>query len=132
MTLQEFLEAWQLFVKNLQDVAQRELVRRNSQAGYSELGELLEKVIADILGNQGLAQMQAAVEREMSEDEVVVKYLQHELNFFNVAHEAGRDAEDEADDGDTIKTSIEKIFEIPDWLKKRLKILNEILKILRG
>ena len=132
MTVQEFLEAWQLFVRNLQDVAQRELVRRNSQAGYSELGELLEKVIADILGNQGLAQMQAAVKREMSKDKDVVTYLLHELNFFNAAHEAGRDAEDEADDGDTIKTSIEKIFEIPDWLKKRLKILNEILKILRG
>ncbi len=58
--------------------------------------------------------------------------MHRELEFFNAAHSNNRDADEEADDGDTIKTSIEGIFQIPDWLKKRLKFLNEILKILRG
>ena len=133
MEISEFVSDWKSFVENLHEVLEKQLRRRNSRPGDAHLNSLLEGVISDITSPRGISEMEEAVGIASLEDADSVSYMHKELLYFNEAYANGDgDAEEQSDDGDTIKSSIEELFRIPEWLKKRLKFLNELLKILRG
>jgi hypothetical protein len=77
------------------------------------------------------------------DDKKIVGFLEDELKFFNSLIGSSRDdaggltltveaTKDALGSGETVKDSIEGFFELPRWLKKILKVLNELLSIIRG
>ncbi len=70
--ISEFIKSWELFVKNLDEVATIQLQRRRGTPGYSKLASLLKSVVGDILGERGLGEMRLALDREMTDDEAAV------------------------------------------------------------
>ena len=63
---------------------------------------------------------------------IVADALIAELNFFNLrfANNAAQNNPDAFAAAETVKSSLEKVLDLPDWLEKMLKILNELLSLL--
>lgn len=70
-------------------------------------------------------------------DDTIIILLGNELAYFNrfVAPEPPENREEtneQASAATTIKDSIEKLVRLPDWLKDRMGIVNELLSLLRA
>ena len=79
-----------------------------------------------------------------SEDDIIRDALWSEMRFYNIRYgyllELTPDSERRADPielyrasagAETVKGSLEGILDLPDWIRKVLKALNELLSLLR-
>ena len=59
------------------------------------------------------------------------KALEAELKFFNQKYRNNNNLDDRAaKDAETVKSSLEEVLDLPGWLKKILKVLNELLSLI--
>ena len=132
-----FQAEWSQFIDNLAFVCERK-VKEKGDRNYLPLLELLGQVITDIKSDQGQNEISSVIAELSEEDEKIATYLIQEMSFFNnlVRNTNGGSDSDGLDKsigaGQTIKDSIEGLFKIPEWLKKILKVLNELLSIVKG
>lgn len=142
----DFLKEWVLFISNLKKVCQQKIRQRGGVYG-EWLGPLLNDVIRDIATDRAQQEVSQAIKSARAEERgaALVGYLTRELRFFNdlvkgfelnhVGEPRGNaDSIDEAlVAGQTIKESIEDFLKkLPGWLKKLLKVLNELMSIITG
>jgi hypothetical protein len=132
------------FLENLEELCRHRL-RQPERENYEELTSLLRNVISELQGDGAVKAMEHAIgtaERN-DDDRKIVGFLEDELKFFNNLVVSSRDdaggltlnaeaTKDALGSGETVKDSIEGFFELPRWLKKILKVLNELLSIIRG
>ena len=139
-----FFNEWMKFLENLEDLCRHRL-RQPGREDYEELTSLLRNVISELQSDDAAKAMEyAIVTAERSDDDnKIVGFLEDELKFFNNLIGSSRDdagdltlnveaTKDALGAGETVKDSIEDFFELPRWLKKILKVLNELLSIIRG
>jgi hypothetical protein len=123
-------DTFQRYIRVGERVAQAALQRKTIQPERrQELNTLLSDVVKALLTERSVAAIESAWTHL---DEEVAKFLLQELNLIASMH-AGADAVDGTEDIKTGKESIEDILGdwLPGWLKHLLKILNEILKLVR-
>lgn len=140
-----FFDEWMKFLENLEELCRHRL-RQPGRENYEELTPLLRNVISELQSDDATRAMENAIvtaERN-DDDRRIVVFLEAELKFFNnlvvSSHDddAGgltlnaEETKDALGSGETVKDSIEEFFELPRWLKKILKVLNELLSIIRG
>lgn len=139
-----FFNEWMKFLENLEDLCRHRL-RQPGREDYEELTSLLRNVISELQSDDAAKAMEYAIvtaERN-DDDNKIVGFLEDELKFFNNLIGSSRDdagdltlnveaTKDALGAGETVKDSIEDFFELPRWLKKILKVLNELLSIIRG
>jgi hypothetical protein len=139
-----FFDQWMKFLENLEELCRHRL-RQPGRENYEELTSLLRNVISELQSDDAAKAMEYAIitaERN-DDDKKIVGFLEDELKFFNNLVVSSRDdaggltlnveaTKDALGSGETVKDSIEGFFELPRWLKKILKVLNELLSIIRG
>jgi len=137
-TTQDFLLTWTQFNNNLITLSERKFKLSESNP-YLPFGDLLHKVIKEIVSERGMRYMKKAVRFKIRGNIQHINYLSSEMEIFNNIVQNNRNANLKVEDidkgletGKTIKDSIEGLFKIPVWLKKTLDILNELLSIIRG
>jgi hypothetical protein len=139
-----FIHEWQEFLKNLGDLCRHRLKEPDRQH-YEGLNAPLRKVINDLQGSEAEAAVSFAIAtaHRNTDDSELLGLVEDEMKFFNSLMTSSRDPQDRLTidkeqattalaAGKTIKDSIEKLFELPRWLKRLLDILNELLSIIRG
>lgn len=139
------IQEWQLFLTNLRDLCEHKL-DSPTRDNYGQLRGLVNDVIDELQSDDAMEAVRNAVKTadRNPDNKKVNAFLERELKFFNslIAESRNYDtkitlSEVETDEalgaGKTIKDSFEEQIEkLPDWIKKILKVLNEILSILRG
>jgi hypothetical protein len=130
MLASEFRDIWERYLKNLKKVVCRKLETRHKRR-RDRLSPLVENTFDLLLGQRALKEIESAAIKVNVEP---LKLFQQELEIFNSSIEDDDYDLDEAmDDGEQAKGSAENIFnKLPKWLKDVLKVLNEILKMIRG
>ena len=106
--------------------------------GGELLGEVLKQLQTDdiktILENE---KVELGIERNGNN---IVGWLEKEIKLFNNSvnedfsgrHNDLKLADIRISQGKTIKDSIGKLFNLPEWLKKILDVLNELLSLIKG
>lgn len=135
---------WQEFLNNLKDLCRHRLADPD-RVHYEGLSAPLGKVINDLQAVEALAAVTFAVDtaERNDDDRNLLGLVTDEIRFFNSLVKSSRDYQDQLTmdkghtvealgAGKTIKDSVEKLFELPRWLKRLLEILNELLSIIRG
>jgi hypothetical protein len=132
-----FEDEWPRFLENIHALGKRKFRRRPS----TTLEGLFDDVIKALQGQDVTDEIAHAliVEKRNPDDaRIVDDYLAREMKYFNEIAEAniaeGEDAHPEGplEAGQTVKESIEELVHLPEWVKKILKILNELLSLIRG
>ena len=146
METPEFMDAWNQFLQNLRRLANYRLsLREEEQEEYKALGGPLNGVIDSLLKDDAMVAVGHAVDTEnrSTDGEQITTFLGNELQFFNSLVTSYDDAmntrqlsEAAADEalgaGKTIKESLEGLLEsLPKWIKRILKVLNELLSLIR-
>ena len=143
MNTPDFLNAWDQFLKNLNQLGGYRLQLRD-QAEYQELDDLLNRVIKALMSGEAMSAVQHAVDttNRSSDGDQLTTFLGDELKFFNnliTGYGAAMGnktlSEEDADEalgaGKTIKESFEHLLDdLPGWIKKILKVLNELLSLI--
>lgn len=115
--------------------AQREDVRERARQLASALFEQLRSDDALLAMKHAFAQLKSGRDLPSGKGEAAHALLVAEIEFFaGVYANPDREGGDRAfDDAGTVKDSIEDILRkwLPEWLEKPLKILNELLRLLR-
>ena len=144
-------EAYTEFLCTLRGIVDHRRVRIESAEERELAEQLTGPVFGALMGRAavgavvGAFRLNGRVEDGRDEarpnDEVVLNALLAEMQFFNARYgnfrgeEGGRDgeADEGAGDGHVVKGSLEKILgaTLPDWIKRLLEVLNEILSLIR-
>ena len=126
-TPKHLVSEYRQFIANIRRVGAKRLESFEDPA-YLKLASLLEDMTAHLGSDRSCSAVEEAAH---GEDLFVVDALTRELQFFN--HLATEDAGgDSIAAGETVKTSFENLLQkLPDWIKKPLKILNEILQLIK-
>ena len=141
----EFIKEWNKFIQNLNIVCEKKISERDDSK-FKELESIVTDVINEISSERAQTTIQQATEdRALShDDKVAIGFLVCEMKFFNGFFQEGQQGygkssivlslkTDEAlGAGKTIKDSVEKVIKLPQWLKKLLSVLNELLSLIRG
>jgi hypothetical protein len=145
METPEFMDAWNQFLNNLRRLGHYRLnLREEEQEEYKALDDLLDRVIDSLLKDDAMTAVRQAVDTEnrSTDGEQITTFLGNELQFFNslvksydAAMNSTQLSESAADEalgaGKTIKESLEGLLEsLPKWIKKILKVLNELLSLI--
>ena len=112
------------------NVASKEI----SGKGKEELIELIAQTFEIVRSERFNAGLKSAVKRTMVAGEATesLTLLNLEITFYNTRYEEDSYGGEEAiDNGKTVKDSIEDLIKLPEWIKKVLKVLNEILSIVK-
>lgn len=139
-----FFDEWKKFLENLEELCRHRL-RQPGRENYEELTSLLRNVIAELQSDDAAKAIDYAIVTagRNDDDKRIVGFLEDELRFFNNLIVSSRNdagdltldveaTKDALGSGETVKDSIEDFFELPRWLKRILKVLNELLSIIRG
>lgn len=120
----EFLRCVEEIVKILVDQVNGDSKIKATEFSESVLEPLKEEAAVTVVAN-AFANL----------DDRVKKALTAELDFFNSRYGQSptkKDAAAAACAAETVKSSLEEVLDLPDWLEKLLKILNELLSLLRA
>lgn len=137
-----FKENYESFLKNSQSLMIKKIsyikqyVPAMQGNALTHFQKLTDEVISELKSEKCINAIWRSI--ELQEDFEIARLFDQELEFFNsymnALLEKERPSIREIDFGikasETIKSSLEKIFSLPSWLKKILHILNEILNIL--
>ena len=130
-----FGQTWQAFLTKLEEVAASQIKLKKQDA---TLEQLLRETIAALQEDDALTQIELAADRTYKSAPKAAMLLQKEFSYIT-EKSLGRVVSDAAEgdealeDAKTGKDSLEDILEdIPGWLKKLLKVLNEILSLISG
>lgn len=133
----EFVDAWKTFLVKTKSLCERKLDRREN--AYQALKPLLADVIAQLETDRAINEMRRALNDAQGRDnELMREFFLSELKFFNDLVGEGGDTsgDDEAiSAAKTIKESIEDWLgdkRKARWWKQLLKVLNELLSLIRG
>ena len=123
-----------LFFINLEESISKALKKERNSKARTKLGEL-SKACFKIIKTEGFYNCIVNSVDEMTKNEQKsIQLLQLEIEYFNIkceGEEDGFSTEDGITNGKTVKDSIEKLFSMPKWAKKVLKVLNELLSIVK-
>ena len=138
-------DEWQGFLDNLRDLCHHRL-QKPDRAKYRSLQGIVDDVIDKLKHPDACKAVIHAIDtaNRNPDNQVVNGLLEREIKFFNelIANSRGYGGEismteEEVNDGlgagETIKDSFEDLLDnLPEWVKKLLRILNELLSIIRG
>ena len=147
----EFRRVYRQFLRTTKGVVENRLNRISGEPEKRHATDLTKRVF-DALLEKAAIEVVAETFKSLSEtsdppdwpegkSEVVLGALLAEMQFFNARYatfrtETGGDhnkADDGADDSEEVKGSLEQILgsKLPKWIKDLLKVLNEILSLVR-
>ncbi|HOD72442.1 MAG TPA: hypothetical protein PKO27_15555 [Deltaproteobacteria bacterium] len=137
-----FVSSWNGFLDDLMQVTTLKLATKRPRSAYEEnLVPILEKIVTDL--KEDHITLYATVRTELAENMAskdALTYLQHEFSFFHelvtqlneTAEPDNEDVDNAIEAGETIKGSFEQLIEkLPERWKKILKVVNEILSLLK-
>jgi hypothetical protein len=129
----EFTDSWENLLKVLIPYV-RNTVSKTMPAGANKWFKgLLDDIGNDLLSDRALADVETTVTsaRLTDDDKKLVDYLTREMHMWVAILAGSRDGNRRSAirAGKTVKDSIEKLLELPKWLKDRLEILNELLSL---
>jgi len=123
-------DSYQRFIRTARSVARRELAEKALPVVLDmELRQLLDDVLQRLLSQEAIVAIESAWENL---DTSVADLLIREIDFISALNTDDGDSSG-SDDVSTGKESLEDILGewLPKWLKHLLKLLNEILKLVR-
>lgn len=135
-------ELYEAFICTTQNIVNQRVKAMNGTA-KSRAEKMAEKLFGQLRSSDALNAMRDALEglENASHDydwpngkgEVVHALLLEEMRLFNAIHAGANRACKGLEDADTVKGSIEDLLSpcLPQWLKKLLKLLNQLLHLLR-
>jgi hypothetical protein len=118
------------FIANLNVLCHRRIAERDDNR-YATLELLLNHVSETLRSADTAKALETGISRE---DPRIIDALTREMQFFNALAAPGRSCgtKEALDAGGTIKGSIEDLLDnLPGWLKKILKILDEIIDLIK-
>ena len=141
--INDFVTSWNQFLDDLVQAARLKAESKGQAAYRDDLIPLLEVIVRDL--KEDNSYLRVALQGEIDEDktsESVLRYLRKEFTFFEkLIKQVKTDQEEDNDDdgvddaidaGKTIKDSFEKLIKkLPERWRKILKVLNEILNLLK-
>jgi hypothetical protein len=134
-----FIDEWKKFLDNLQTLGKRSLNDKGLNDARTGLGNLFDDVIDRLKKQDVTDELQQAVSiaATTKNEDVIPEYLENELKYFNTLAQGppaplGDGVDNALEAGGTVKDSIEELFDLPKWLEKVLKVLNELLSLIRG
>jgi hypothetical protein len=122
-------EVYRKFITAAGRVAHSALRRSEKpRLNRTEMGQLVDDAIGRLQSQQAVAAIELAWQHL---DQQTARLLMRELELITSMHQEGDS--DGTEDVTTGKESLEDILGdwLPDWLKHPLKILNEILKLVK-
>jgi hypothetical protein len=133
----KYMDELEKFFQTLRTVVNDRLKSVEIHRGKEKLNELSNEVFEHVLGKDALKSFRGAIENYPVDAEAAYNLLFIELEYYNSRYNMGADNTEapvnetgSIEDGKTVKDSIEEIFNLPNWLKKVLKVLNELLSLL--
>jgi hypothetical protein len=128
-----FGDTYRDFIGNVGAIGQAAMAKKMYPPGPKKMiQDLLLDIVAELQKDDTVLAIENA-SMQLRPD--IQTYLLRELQFFNAVYPSssiGGTAQ-EVDDSETCKESLEEILGawLPDWLKQLLKILDEILSLVR-
>jgi hypothetical protein len=120
------------FLDNFEKVCRIRIESRNLR--YQFLNGILKRII-EALDKEAQNAIREATEAWLDNDNnnLILEALTAELRFFNdLVDNEGAGSGEAPDAAATVKESFEEVLnQLPEWIKKLLKILNEILSLVR-
>lgn len=137
--IDDFVTSWNQFLEDIFQAAELK-AKSKGQAAYKDyLIPLLKEIVDDL--KEDKSGLSKALREEINGDEAseqVLSYLRKEFTFFKnlikqvKADQDANGVDDAIDAGKTIKDSFENLIKkLPERWKKILKVLNEILNLLK-
>ncbi len=126
-------EAYRLFLCNVRRIVEKRVADLPEQPKSIAAG--MAESLFSLLGSpEALAEVGRALSEfgnPSREGKAVHDLLIQEMKLFNAMHgeDSNSDTGKALGDAATVKDSIEQILDLPDWIKKALKILNELLSL---
>jgi hypothetical protein len=133
----KYMDELKKFFQTLRTVVNDRLKSMEIHRGKEKLNQLSDEVFEHVLSENTFKEFRLAIEGDRIYAEAAYNLLFTELEYYNSRYSRESDNTEmpinEAggiEDGKTVKDSIEEIFKLPKWLKKLLKVLNELLSLL--
>ena len=122
-------ESYRVFLRIVAYIVRSRINAIQNEPQRDRATEFADSVFPVIANNPAV---NAVVDAFNRQDEHVRKALAAELRFFNSKYGNDLDNDSAAEDAETVKSSLEELLGalLPEWLKKMLKILNELLSLL--
>ena len=120
------MECYDDFVKNVKAIVYRRIERLDAEL-HQTATEFAESVFSMLEKEDVESQVSNAFDRLPND---LRTSLEAELRFFNHKYSNNLDDRNATDDAETVKSSLEEVLDLPGWLKKILKVLNELLSLI--
>jgi len=126
----KFVSVWEEYLINFKKIIEDKLDTRRKRR-RENFKPLIDKTFDLLLSRKALDEFELAAS---GIDSKVILLYQSELEIFNSSiKDNDYDLDEAIDDGEQAKGSAEKIFDkLPKWVRDILKVLNEIIKMIRG
>ena len=133
----DFMDEWDKFGPNLRGACDVKIDRRPA---LNPLRTTLHTLFDLLVSSRVRSAVDRAVDSmtRLPDERPIVDLLAEEMAYFNGRFSAlgASSPEDEIDSGlesgKTIKDSIDDVVTLPRWVRKLLKVLNELLSLVRG
>jgi len=128
----DFINKWNDFFKAIEKAGLSKIT--NSEGRLKKLKPPFTHVINIITGENTTKHIDKEINRLRAEDngDIMIASLFAEMDFVVSLESSNESKEKTLAAGQTVKESIESLFDPPRWLKKILKVLNELLSLVRG
>jgi len=129
----KFIDVWKEFLRILHREGKKRAGKLTNRNKVVPISKLLDDLIDRLLKDDALDAVRSSIfltENEISE--FLIREIEYYVDCYTDENSIGAD-DDPVGDGEIVKKSVEDVIDkLPNWLKKLLKILNEILKLLSG
>lgn len=119
------------FLKNLKIACEKS---EKSKANNS-LKDLTNTVFNKVITDPCINEIVKSYENLPANEQFIKECLSLEMEYFNnrvTADDSYLSSKEGIENGQTVKDSLEDLFgDIPNWIKKALKIINEILSLVK-
>ena len=128
-----FSKKWEEFFNAIKKAGNSEIEKGDKT--LRKLKSPFEQVIDIIVEKNTTKYIDKEINRLRAEDhgDVMINALFAEMDFVvSLVESSKKPAKETIAAGQTVKGSIESLFDPPRWVKKILKVLNELLSLIRG
>ena len=122
-------ESYRAFIQIVTSIVDRRINGIQNEALRDQAAEFANSVLPIIADDRAVNAIVDAFNRQ---DEHIRNALAAELRFFNSKYGNDPESVSAAEDAEIVRSSLEELLGdfLPEWLKKMLKILNELLSLL--
>ncbi|MCC9167982.1 hypothetical protein [Pontibacter harenae] len=135
---QQLRDSLKLFFRNLQGFINIKVESEKHNEARQKLEDLVLDCFAHINTAPGIKSSVIdsiidSIDDLSEKEQKAIVLLKMEIEYYNLKckGENKYSAKDGIENGKTVKDSIEDLFSLPEWVKKILKVLNEILSIVK-